>query len=43
MVAEDPFSGVLTGDLALAVLRGEVSTAAQAAAWLRRHAEAAGS
>jgi hypothetical protein len=37
-MVEEPFSGVLTGDLALAVLRREVSTASQAAAWLRVHA-----
>jgi hypothetical protein len=37
-MVEEPFSGVVTGDLALAVLRGEVSTADQAAAWLHVHA-----
>jgi len=37
-MVEEPFSGVLTGDLALAVLRGEVSTASQAATWLHTHA-----
>jgi hypothetical protein len=31
-------SNVVAGDLALAVLKGEVSTPAQAAEWLRRHA-----
>jgi hypothetical protein len=36
----DPvISNVLSGDLALAVLRGEVSTAEQAVAWLEHHAQ----
>jgi hypothetical protein len=33
-VYDAPFSAVVTGDLALAVLRGEVATAAQAASWI---------
>jgi hypothetical protein len=33
-VYDPPFSAVLTGDLALAVLSGEVTTAAQATAWI---------
>jgi hypothetical protein len=37
-LVQEPFSGVLTGDLALAVLRREVSTPNQAVAWLHIHA-----
>ena len=37
-VVEKSFSNVLAGDLGLAVLRGAVSTPAQAAAWLNGHA-----
>jgi hypothetical protein len=33
-VYDPPFSAVVTGDLALAVLRGDVTTSAQAAAWI---------
>ena len=33
-VYDPPFSAVVTGDMALAVLRGEVATSAQAASWL---------
>jgi hypothetical protein len=35
---EQPFSAVVTGDLALAILGGQVSTAPEAAAWLDAHA-----
>jgi len=38
-VFDQPFSAVVTGDLALAVLSGEVTTPAQGAAWLARHSE----
>lgn len=37
VVFEQSFSAVLTGDLVLAVLSGEVATPAQAAGWLTRH------
>ncbi len=35
---DQPFSGVVSGDLCLAVLSGEVRTAREAAAWLDAHA-----
>ncbi|HEV2199797.1 MAG TPA: alkaline phosphatase family protein [Bryobacteraceae bacterium] len=38
-VYEPPFSNVVGGDLSLAVLRGEVSTSAQAAAWIEGHGD----
>ena len=36
-VYEPPFSNVVAGDLSLAVLSGEVTTSAQAAAWIEGH------
>jgi hypothetical protein len=39
-VYEPSFSNVVCGELSLAILRGEVSTAEQAAAWIGRQAEA---
>jgi hypothetical protein len=36
---DTPLSNVVSGDLALAVLKGEVSTTEQGTAWLERHAK----
>jgi hypothetical protein len=36
---DPPISNVISGDLGLAVLRGEVTTTGQAVAWLERHAQ----
>ena len=38
MVYDPSFSNVVSGDLGLAVVNGDVSTAAQAAAWIAGHA-----
>lgn len=38
VVYDRPFSNVISGDLGLAVVRGDVSTAEQAAAWIEGHA-----
>jgi len=39
LVYESPFSNVVSGDLGLAVVHGDVSTAAQAAAWISGRAD----
>jgi hypothetical protein len=38
VVDREPFSALLSGDLALAVLDGHVSTEEEAVTWLARHA-----